>query len=166
MVFKMPDLKKNIASFLEYRSAVGYTCDATSHTNAIDLKLFTDFMDSADKHTIGGGDVIAFQQYLAGIRKNAAASVNRKIFTLRSFQNYLELKGEDKAQDLPFKKVLKIRVTRPYRANFLSKAEIKKLFASINTDSVIGMRDYAICALMFLLGLRLTFQKQRYRNTG
>ena len=99
--------------------------------------------------------MIAFQQYLAKIRKNAAASINRKIFTLRSFQNYLELKGDEKAQHLPFKKALKIRVTRPYKANFLSKEEIKKLFASINTGSVIGMLDYAVCALMFLLGLRV-----------
>jgi site-specific recombinase XerD len=56
---------------------------------------------------------------------------------------------------LPFKKVLKIRAPRPYRASFLNEDEIKTLFSSINKNSVLGLRDYAIGALMYLLGLRV-----------
>jgi site-specific recombinase XerD len=155
MLFNMHDFKSNISSFLAYRSAVGYSCETTRQSNAVDLKLFADFMDSNNKQTVSGADVIAFQQHLAGVRNNTGASINRKIFTLRSFQNYLELKGDENAQRLPFKKVLKIRVAKPYRANFLSQEEISGMFASINTGSVIGMRDYTVCAAMFLLGLRV-----------
>lgn len=82
MTFKMTDLKNNIKPFLEYRTSVGYTRSATANSNAVDLRLFTDFMETDGKKIISGKDVIAFQQYLANIRNNAPASINRKIFTL------------------------------------------------------------------------------------
>jgi len=58
------------------------------------------------------------------------------------------------AAELPFNKVLKIRAPRPYRPNFLTQQEIKTLFSAINQKSVLGLRDFAVFALMFLLGLR------------
>jgi len=155
MAFKMTDLKNNIQPFLEYRNSVGYTGAATANSNAIDINLFTNFMDEQGKNTISGKDVIAFQTYLAKHRNNAPASINRKIFTLRSFENYLDLKGLENSAQLPFKKVLKIRAPRPYRPNFLTEAEIKILFETINKTSVLGLRDYAVFALMLLLGLRV-----------
>lgn len=119
MAFKMTGFKKHISPFLEYRTSVGYTRGATANSNAIDLKLFTGFMEANGKNIISGKEVIAFQQYLANERNNAPASLNRKIFTLKAFQNYLDLKGLEKAADLPFKKVLKIRAPRAYRPNYL-----------------------------------------------
>jgi site-specific recombinase XerD len=155
MDFRMSDLKDNIQPFLHYRKSLNYTRIATANSNAVDLKLFTDFMESNGKNCISGKDVIAFQQYLAAQRNNAPASINRKIFTLRSFQNYLDLIGLENAKLLPFKKVLKIRAQRPYRPNFLTEDEIKKLFNSININSILGIRDYAIFSLLYLLGLRV-----------
>jgi site-specific recombinase XerD len=104
---------------------------------------------------VKGKTVIAFQDYLVNVRKNCPASVNRKIFTLRAYQNYLELNDTTSSHTLPFKKVLKIRNCRPYRPNFLKENEIQMLFGAINTNSVLGLRDYAVYALMYLLGLRV-----------
>ncbi len=155
MACNMTALKNNIQPFLNYRNSVGYTRQATAKSNAVDLNLFVRFMDDNGKNAIRGRNVIAFQQHLASHRHNAPASINRKIFTLRSFQNFLDLKGLEGAADLPFNKVLKIRAPRPYRANFLNEDEIKTLFNSINTGTILGLRDYAVFALMFLLGLRV-----------
>jgi len=155
MPVNMTALKSNILPFLNYRSSVGYAREATVKSNAVDLNLFVRFMDDNGKDAIRGRDVIAFQQHLAGKRHDTPASINRKIFTLRSRQNFLDLKGLEGAVDLPFKKVLKIRAPRPYRANFLNEDEIKTLFNSINTGAILGLRDYAVFALMFLLGLRV-----------
>jgi len=151
----MTDLKKNIQPFIKYRTSVGYTRSATVNSNTIDLKLFTRFMETNGQTGINGKAVIAFQMYLAKDRNNAPASINRKIFTLRAFQNYLQLKGMENAAGPPFNKVLKIRAPRPYRPNFLTQQEIKTLFSAINQKSVLGLRDYAVFALMFLLGLRV-----------
>ncbi len=155
MALTLTQLKNNIAPFLEYRNRVGYTRPSTSRSDAIDLRLYTNFMQDNKLDCITGSSLIGFQQHLCQERNNAPASVNRKIFTLRAFQNYLELNGVETAEKLPFKKVLKIRAARPYRANFLSEEEIKKLFGAINRNSVLGLRDYAVCALMYLLGLRV-----------
>jgi site-specific recombinase XerD len=155
MSLNLSRLKEHITPFLQYRSQAGYTRAATSRSDAIDLKLYTSFMRDNNHDNINGSSLIAFQQHLSAVRHNAPASLNRKIFTLRAFQSFLELKSVEGADKLPFKKVLKIRAPRPYRANFLSEAEIKKLFSAINTTSVLGLRDYAAFALMYLLGLRV-----------
>lgn len=148
-------LKEHITPFLQYRRQVGYTRPSTSRSDAIDLRLYTSFMRDNNFSHINGSSLIAFQQYLSAVRHNAPASLNRKIFTLRALQSFLELKAVEEAEKLPFKKVLKIRAPRPYRANFLSESEINKMFTTINSGSVLGLRDYAVCALMYLLGLRV-----------
>jgi len=155
MSLTLTQLNEHIEPFLEYRSQAGYTRPSTSRSDAIDLRLYTNFMHNNNYDTISGSSLIGFQQYLSGVRHNAPASVNRKIFTLRSFQSYLDLKGVENADALPFKKVLKIRAPRPYRPNFLTREEIKTLFETINKNSVLGLRDYAAFSLMFLLGLRV-----------
>ncbi len=155
MGLTLTQLKNNITPFLEYRNQVGYTRPSTSRSDAVDLKLYTSFMQDNKLDCITGSSLTGFQQHLSKVRHNAPASINRKIFTLRAFQNFLELNGVGNAEKLPFKKVLKIRAPRPYRANFLSQDEIGKLFGAINKNSVLGLRDYAICALMYLLGLRV-----------
>jgi len=155
MALTLTQLKGNIAPFLEYRNQTGYTRPSTSRSDAVDLKLYINFMRDNNHDSITGPSLIDFQQHLSKVRHNAPASVNRKIFTLRAFQNFLELNGVQYAEKLPFKKVLKIRAPRPYRANFLSQGEIDKLFGAINKNTVLGLRDYAICALMYLLGLRV-----------
>ncbi len=155
MTLSATQLKNHIEPFLSYRNQVGYTRPATSRSDETDLRLYTTFMEEANFEEVSGKSVIAFQRHLGQVRNNAPVSINRKIFTLRAFQNYLELNGVESADKLPFKKVLKIRAPRPYRACFLSEDEIKKLFAVINKNSVLGLRDFAICALMYLLGLRV-----------
>ena len=155
MALTLTQLKENIAPFLEYRNQVGYTRPSTSRSDAVDLRLYTTFMEEGNLEEVSGKSVIAFQQHLGQVRNNAPVSINRKIFTLRAFQNYLELNGVGYAEKLPFKKVLKIRAPRPYRASFLSEDEIKTLFSSINKNSVLGLRDFAIFSLMYLLGLRV-----------
>ena len=155
MIPTLKQLKNNITPFLEYRKQVGYTGNTTARSDAVDLKLYINFMEQEGKGAPNGRSMIGFQKYLAQARKNKPASINRKIFTLRAFQSFLELKNIKDAANLPFKKVLKIRAPRDYRPNFLSQNEMNTLFSSINTNSVLGLRDYAIYAMMFLLGLRV-----------
>jgi len=50
-----------------------------------------------------------FQYYLKTQRKNCGGSLNRKLFTLRSYSHYLRLQEVDDAEKLPFHDVLKVR---------------------------------------------------------
>jgi site-specific recombinase XerD len=56
---------------------------------------------------------------------------------------------------LPFYDVLKIRQGYRCRPNALTPQQIEIFFKTIDVSTILGMRDYAIYALMYQLGLRV-----------
>ena len=99
--------------------------------------------------------MINFQYYLKKQRENCGNSINRKIFALRSYGNYLKLYEVPNADALPFYDVLKIRQGYRKRPSALTLAQIKVLFKTIDCRTILGIRDYAVYALMYQLGLRV-----------
>jgi len=149
------DFFSHIDDFLQYRQDIYETSPQTIKSNRVDLNLFKNFMESSDQKTISGPAMINFQYYLKNKRKNCGASINRKIFTLRSYGNFFKLYDAAWADDLPFYDVLKIRQGYRKRPNALTPGQIKLLFKAIDTDTILGIRDYAVYALMYQLGLRV-----------
>ncbi|MBW1754313.1 MAG: tyrosine-type recombinase/integrase [Deltaproteobacteria bacterium] len=149
------DFFSHIDDFLLYRQDIYEASPQTLKSNRVDLNLFKNFMDSADQNTINGPAMINFQYYLKNQRKNCGASINRKIFTLRSYGNFIKLHDAACAHDLPFYDVLKIRQGYRKRPNALTPRQIKLLFKAIDTDTILGVRDFAVYALMYQLGLRV-----------
>ena len=149
------DFFNHIDDFLQYRQDIYETSPQTIKSNRVDLNLFKNFMESSDEKTINGPAMIGFQYYLKKERKNCGASINRKIFTLRSYGNFFKLYDVAWADDLPFYDVLKIRQGYRKRPNALTPRQIKLLFKAIDTDTILGVRDYAVYALMYQLGLRV-----------
>lgn len=149
------DFFSHIDDFLQYRQDIYETSPQTIKSNRVDLNLFKNFMDASDEKNINGPAMINFQYHLKSQRKNCGASINRKIFTLRSYGNFLKLHDAACAQDLPFYDVLKIRQGYRKRPNALTPPQIKLLFKVIDTDTILGIRDYAVYALMYQLGLRV-----------
>jgi site-specific recombinase XerD len=149
------DFFNYIDDFLQYRQDIYETSPQTIKSNRVDLNLFKNFMGASDEKIISGPAMINFQYYLKKKRKNCGASINRKIFTLRSYGNFLKLYDAPCADALPFYDVLKIRQGYNKRPNALTPQQIKLLFKSINTDTILGIRDYAVYALMYQLGLRV-----------
>jgi site-specific recombinase XerD len=145
----------HLDSFFDYRSTVYEASQQTIKSNRIDLNLFKDFVDNRIGDTIDGSAVMAFQYYLKKERKNAGGSINRKIFTLRRYAQHLRLIDVPKAEELPFENILKIRRGYRRRPLALTGPQIKLLFSAINRETVLGIRDYAVYALMFLAGLRV-----------
>ena len=128
----------------------------TVKSNRVDLDLFKNFICSQNLQTIDGPAVIDFQYYLKKQRQNCGASINRKLFTLRSYGNFLKLYDLPCADALPFYDVLKIRQGYRKRPSALTLAQqITLLFKTIDTDTILGIRDYAVYALMYQLGLRV-----------
>ena len=60
-----------------------------------------------------------------------------------------------KADKLPFYDVLKIRSGYKNRPNALTIMQVKSLFDSIHRNTILGIRDYALYALMYQTGLRV-----------
>lgn len=147
--------KEHIADFADYRLTLGYAQPQTVQSNRKDVNLFLAFLQMKNIEDIDGPAVIDFQKYLSQQRLNAPASANRKIFSLKAYQNFLDLKEIADYNDMPFNKVRKIRNTAPLRPNYLNLEEIEILFNSFGVTTVLGIRNYTIYSIMFLLGLRV-----------
>ena len=149
------DFFQHFDDFFNYRSDIYEISPQTVKSNRVDLGLFKNFICSQNLRTIDGPAVIDFQYYLKKQRQNCGASINRKIFALRSYGNFLKLYDLPCADALPFYDVLKIRQGYRKRPSALTPHQISLLFKAIDTDTILGIRDYAIYALMYQLGLRV-----------
>lgn len=145
----------HLDTFFDYRRTVYEVSEQTIKSNRIDLKLFKDFIDRRKDDTIDGPAIIDFQYYLKEERGNGGGSINRKIFTLRRYARHLRLADVAEAESLPFDSVLKIRQGYRKRPLALTDRQVKRLFAAIDHQTLLGIRDYAVYALMFLAGLRV-----------
>ena len=145
----------HIDDFFNYRQDIYEISQQTVKSNRVDLDLFKNFICSKNLRTIDGPAVIDFQYYLKKQRQNCGASINRKLFSLRSYGNFLKLYDLSCTDALPFYDVLKIRQGYRKRPSALTPQQISLLFKSIDTDTILGIRDYAAYALMYQLGLRV-----------
>lgn len=146
---------QHVEPFMEYRKTVYEVSDETLKSNRTDLMLFKAYVEKRNLKAITGPAVMNFQVHLKKERDNSGASINRKIFTLRSYGKYLKLAEPEDAAELPFQDVLKIRLGYKDGPHALNLDQMKILFESIDRTTCLGIRDYAIHALMYGLGLRV-----------
>ncbi len=149
------DFFSHTEPFMDYRSTVYEVSDQTIKSNRCDLKLFENFMGENHHQTITGPAVMDFQNYLKTQRKNCGGSLNRKLFTLRSYSHYLRLQEVENAEKLPFNNILKVRQGYRNKPDALTAQQIKQLLDTIDRSTCLGVRDYAVYALMYLCGLRV-----------
>jgi site-specific recombinase XerD len=145
----------HIDAFFDYRQDIYQVSGQTTKSNRVDLALFRSFIQASAFDTISGPAVMQFQYHLKNDRDNCGGSINRKIFTLRSYAHFLTLSDVPKAKTLPFYDVLKIRQGYRNQPKALTVEQVGQLFASINRDTMLGIRDYAVYALMYQTGLRV-----------
>ena len=155
MAVNTDDFFRYVDDFLNYRQDIYDVSPQTIKSNQVDLGLFKNFVRSHNENTISGPAVIDFQYYLKNQRQNCGASINRKIFTLRSYGNFLKLHDIPCADALPFYDVLKIRSGYRNRPCALTAEQVRLLLESIDTLTILGIRDYAVYAMMYQLGLRV-----------
>jgi site-specific recombinase XerD len=144
-----------IDSFIDYRQTVYEVSNQTTRSNIIDLNLFKRYLEKHKYRTITGEAVMGFQFYLKKTRLNAGSSVNRKLFSLRSYGTYLKTKELDGTEKLPFKDILKIRLGYRNGPQALTVDQVRTFFKHIDNKSYLGIRDYCIGALLYNLGLRI-----------
>ena len=146
---------EHVDSFMDYRKTVYEVSDQTIKSNLTDIKLFENFIDKSSHDQINGPSVMDFQYYLKKDRENSGRSINRKIFTLRSYAHFIKLQDVAHSEDLPFYDVLKIRQGYQNRPDALTHKQLTLIFNAIDRNTCLGIRDYAIYALMYLAGLRV-----------
>ena len=145
----------HIDEFIDYRQTVYEVSSQTVKSNIIDINLFKRYMDEQKLNEITGQAVMGFQVYLKKQRENAGSSMNRKLFSLRSYSTFLKNRDLEGADKLPFKDILKIRLGYSNGPQALTMKQVKTLFADIDTSSYLGIRDYCAYGFMYGLGLRV-----------
>ncbi len=146
---------RHVDDFFNYRQDIYEISRQTVKSNRVDLDLFKNFICSQNLKSIDGPAMIDFQYYLKKQRQNCGASINRKIHTLRSYGNFLKLYDLPCANTLPFYDVLKIRQGYRKQPDALTPQKVSLLFKNIDNDTILGIRNYAVYALMYQLGLRV-----------
>jgi len=146
---------QHVDDFMDYRQTVYEISKQTQRSNRVDLELFENFVKDHQYEIIDGNVAMKFQYHLKVNRENAGGSINRKLFTLRSYAKYLQLADVPQADKLPFQSVLKIRESYRNRPGALTQDQLLTLFNTIDRFTRLGIRDYAAYALMYQLGLRV-----------
>jgi integrase/recombinase XerD len=146
---------RHIDSFVDYRLTVYEASEQTTKSNITDLMLFKRFVEAGKHDRITGPVIMDFQRYLKEERTNCGSSINRKIFSLKSYGKHLALLEVADWPDLPFHNVLKVRQGYRCEPGALTVEQVKILFDRIGGSTCLGIRDYAVFALMYNLGLRV-----------
>ena len=154
-------LKPLIESFIETISSErGYsenTCRAYMH----DLKEFESFIiksgllgdNSSEKIVIDKIDGLVIRGYLASLaKKNKKATIARKLSATRSFFMYLVKNGI--IEYSPFDSVLTPKQEKTIPV-YLPVDDIFRLLDSIETESLLGIRNLAIFEILYSTGIRV-----------
>jgi site-specific recombinase XerD len=155
MAVAIDDFFGHVDTFFDYRKNIYEASDQTIKSNQIDLQLFKDFVNNGNYSVIDGPTVMDFQYFLKQERNNSGGSINRKIFTLKRYAQHLRLVDVEAAGTLPFDSILKIRGGYKNRPQALTNQQVRRLFVVIDRTTALGIRDYAVYALMYLAGLRV-----------
>ena len=145
----------HVDDFMDYRKTVYEISEQTQRSNRVDLDLFENFVTEHQHDAIDGNVAMKFQYHLKHKRENSGGSINRKIFTLRSYAKFLQLADVPHADKLPFQNVLKIRENYRNRPGALTQDQLEMLFDTIDRFTILGIRDYTVYAFMYQLGLRV-----------
>jgi len=120
-----------------------------------DLKLFEQFLIDKKVKEIKLDSILAFIVYLRTERKNSPDSTNRKISSLKQYLRFLRFHSVDGAFDLKTDDIKNVRSPFQGPLQTLTADDINLIFDQIDTDSIMGYRDFAICSLLYRLGLRV-----------
>ena len=143
-------------SFLEYLKSELNDSPLTLDAYARDLVEFQDFVREADPEmewlTVESDDIREWIIYLLDEQGLSAASVNRKLSTLRSFYKYLRRMGWVSAN--PMEKVTAPKKKRPL-PYFVRESEMDRLLElTANDRSFVGIRDRLILMMFYVTGVR------------
>lgn len=149
------EFKKNIAAYLDVRVRIFDHQPSGTQANARDLALFTRYLYEQRIRLITGEVLLSFVKHLREKRANSAGAINRKIASIRSYIRYLRFTQVEGADKFPIESMSRARQPYAGPVQTLEPEEMPRLFKSIDTHSVLGLRDFVLLSLLYRLGLRI-----------
>jgi integrase/recombinase XerD len=113
-------------------------------------------LDDRPPDRIAVRDVLEYVQHLRHERHNGASAVNRHVVILKSFYRAIVAMGHLEPAENPMVGFPTIKGVPKKLPVVLSPDEVEQLLATPETDTVLGLRDRAILALLYGTGIRAT----------
>lgn len=124
------------------------------------LRMFRAFMLTRDENagpdTVKIGDVLDYVEYLRDVRHNQNGAVNRQVVVLMNFYRAVVAFGQMQPNDNPMAHFPKMKAVPRKFKEALSEEEVKKLIENPRTDTILGLRDRALIALLYGTGIRVS----------
>lgn len=111
-------------------------------------------LDDKAPDAITARDVLEYVQHLRDVRKNGDSAVNRSVTILKNFYRAMVAMGYLDSPDNPMAAFPTIKAARKKLPVTYSDEEIEKLLSLPPDDTVLGLRDRAILALLYGTGIR------------
>lgn len=99
-------------------------------------------------------DVLAYVQYLRVVRDNGDSAINRSVVVLRQFYAAMVAMAQLDYSDNPLASFPSIKAVPRKLPVALSSEQVSRLLAEPKPDTVIGLRDRALLALLYGTGIR------------
>jgi len=99
-------------------------------------------------------DVLAYVQYLREVRDNGDSAINRSVVVLRRFYAAMVAMGELDHNDNPLATFPSIKAVPRKLPVALSTEQMTRLLSEPKPDTVLGLRDRALLALLYGTGIR------------
>lgn len=111
-------------------------------------------LDDKAPDSISARDVLEYVQHLREVRKNGDSAVNRTVTILKNFYRAMVAMGYLDSPDNPMAAFPTVKAARKKLPVTYSDEEIEKLLSLPPDDTVLGLRDRAILALLYGTGIR------------
>ena len=111
-------------------------------------------LDARSPDEVTARDVLEYVQHLREVRGNGDSAVNRHVVILKSFYRAMVAMGYLDAPDNPMAAFPTLKAVPKKLPVTLSADEIETLLSQPGDDTVLGLRDRAILALLYGTGIR------------
>jgi len=121
------------------------------------LRQFRDWCETRGRRqpdTITARDVLEYLEYLRRERDNGAAAVNRTVTILRSFYRAIVAMGHLEPTANPLLGFPKVKAAARKLPATLDTDEVRRVLEACRCDTVVGIRDRALVALLYGTGIR------------
>lgn len=99
-------------------------------------------------------DVLSYVQYLREVRDNGDSAINRSVVVLRRFYAAMVAMGQLDHHDNPLASFPSIKAVPRKLPVTLSSEQVSRLLSEPKPDTILGLRDRALLALLYGTGIR------------